>query len=638
MKKLLSILVICFVVLLALASCDNLGNKPSETPDSHTHQFGEWKTTTNPTCTEDGVETRYCNCGEKQTESIPAKGHTEVVVEAVAPTCAETGLTEGKKCSDCDTVFIAQNVVDKLPHTEETLPAVDPTCTDIGFTEGKKCSACDEILIAQVEIIKLSHTYSSDLDATCEVCGFTRDVNCDHTDVATYPAKDATCTEAGYTESVVCNICQEILLPQTVVDAKGHTEVVDAGHAATCTAVGMTDGKHCSVCNTTLVAQGYIKALGHNESDWIVEKIPTDTEEGYKYKTCYRCHEKVVEKVIAALTDIGLEYTINGSECIITGIGTFADSVLVIPEYIKGYKVTAIANRAFYNCKTLTEITIPETVTSIGTQIFYKADNLSTIYYNSTYSSGENNFLNTASIKKVVFGGKYVPSDIIRDCVNITQIEIIDSVIEIHSSAFSGCSAVKEVVIPDSVVDIGGYVFNNCTSLVSVELSKSIKNIDYMAFAGCISLVEIEIPDGVLGIDDYVFTGCSSLTSVVIPNSVTRIGGYAFYDCSSLTDICIPNSVISLGGGAFRGCCAISSIVIPDSIAVINNQMFLDCTSLKIIVIPDSVTSVGDNVFSGCYSLKEVYYSGSDSQWHKIFIGYSNETLTSATIHYNHIP
>ena len=93
-----------------------------------------------------------CSCGEKGTETFDdgaPLGHTEVIDAAVAPTCTETGLTEGNHCSVCDEVLVAQTVVDASGHTEVIDAAVAPTCTETGLTEGNHCSVCDEVLVAQ---------------------------------------------------------------------------------------------------------------------------------------------------------------------------------------------------------------------------------------------------------------------------------------------------------------------------------------------------------------------------------------------------------------------------------------------------------------------------------------------------------
>ena len=273
------------------------------------HDFVETVTKA-PTCTETGLKDQVCkdtaNCGHvnkdveiaalghtagagatcttAQTCSVcgvemaAALGHTEVVDAAVAPTCTETGLTEGKHCSVCNEVLVAQTVVDALGHTEVVDAAVAPTCTETGLTEGKHCSVCNEVLIAQEEVAALGHT---------EVI-----------DKAVAP----TCTETGLTEGKHCSVCGEVLVKQEVVDALGHTEVVDAAVAPTCTETGLTEGKHCSVCGEVLIAQEVVDALGHTEAtDAAV--APTCTETGLtEGKHCSVCGEVLVaQEVVAAL-------------------------------------------------------------------------------------------------------------------------------------------------------------------------------------------------------------------------------------------------------------------------------------------------------------------------------------------------
>ena len=289
-----------FMLLICLAAC-NLIN-PSDPKIEHNHEFGEWETTKNATCSNDGLKVRYCACGEKQSEAIPSLshnlvideaisptcnkagltegkhcsacnetiveqtivnplGHTEVVDAAVAPTCTKTGFTEGKHCSVCNTTIIAQTIVDALGHTETVDAAVNATCTTTGLTEGKHCSVCNETIIAQIETPKNNHSYDDKYDAECNKCGFIRDAECPHTNVSTLDAKNATCTEPGLTEGKVCIDCEEVILTQTVIDAKGHTEVIDPAVAPTYENTGLSEGKHCSACGTVLIEQQTIPML-----------------------------------------------------------------------------------------------------------------------------------------------------------------------------------------------------------------------------------------------------------------------------------------------------------------------------------------------------------------------------------------
>ena len=118
-------------------------------------------TVTAPTCTDKGLISGVCDiCGEEFVhQESPAKGHTEVVDAAVAATCTEAGLTEGKHCSVCEEVLVKQEVVAALGHTEEVIPAVAPACEDAGLSEGTKCAVCDVVLKAQETVAATGHAW-----------------------------------------------------------------------------------------------------------------------------------------------------------------------------------------------------------------------------------------------------------------------------------------------------------------------------------------------------------------------------------------------------------------------------------------------------------------------------------------------
>ena len=96
-KSLWIVLLLVIACMFTLSACDE-GNDPQTPNDEHVHAFGEWTTTKRAICTEDGVNERYCACGEKQIQSISALGHTKVIDDAVAATCITEGKTEGKHC------------------------------------------------------------------------------------------------------------------------------------------------------------------------------------------------------------------------------------------------------------------------------------------------------------------------------------------------------------------------------------------------------------------------------------------------------------------------------------------------------------------------------------------------------------
>ena len=240
------------------------------------HQWDEGVITTEPGCVTDGVKTYTCTiCKETKTEVIPATGHTEVIDEAVEATCTTPGKTEGKHCSVCNEVIIAQTEVQAKGHTEVIDEAVEATCTKAGKTEGKHCSVCNEILVAQTEVQAKGHTEVID------------------------EAVEATCTLPGKTEGKHCSVCNEILVAQTEVQAKGHTEVIDEAVEATCTKAGKTEGKHCSVCNAVLVAQTEVQAKGHSWNEGEITTSPTCENAGVKTYTCTVCNATKTEAIDA---------------------------------------------------------------------------------------------------------------------------------------------------------------------------------------------------------------------------------------------------------------------------------------------------------------------------------------------------
>ena len=366
-----------------------------------------------------------------------------------------------------------------------------------------------------------------------------------------------------------------------------------------------------------------IKVWLKYESDMTVTKQHTYGSTQYEsahphrgYRVC-ECGDKTYTGETTTRDDCSecggeVKYAVEGGYLTFdkkTGTVTDCDSSVTkanIPHTIKGVTVTSIGEEAFYNCRSLTSVTIPDGVTSIGEDAFWN------------YTS-------------------------------LTSVTIPGSVTSIGKSAFSECTSLTSVTIPDGVTSIGRGAFSDCAALTGIWVTEG--NSHYSSDASGVlfskdkttlvqcpgTLAACTIPDSVTSIVGWAFDGCASLTSVTIPDGVTSIGNGAFYNCTSLTSVTIPDGVTSIGEYTFSGCTSLTSVTIPDGVTSIGKEAFYNCTSLTSVTIPDSVTSICYAAFSNCKSLTNVYFTGTEEAWNGITIDGGNNALKNANIHYNYV-
>lgn len=195
--------------------------------------------------------------------------------------------------------------------------------------------------------------------------------------------------------------------------------------------------------------------------------------------------------------------------------------IKTLPEML-GLK--RIGGEAFYGCKNLKKLTIPETVEYIGGRAFYGCSNIWSLTYNAINAECESFMEPNAPLEKIVIGGK------VRRLPNVI---------------FSG------------------------REFTEVTLPACLERIDDFAFSGCQNLTTINLSDSIRYIGDNAFYGCSSLKNIHWPLRLTTIGNYAFRQ-TALETISLPEGVTSVGDGAFSDCPA-KTVYIPSTANVEDN-------------------------------------------------------------------
>ena len=335
----------------------------------------------------------------------------------------------------------------------------------------------------------------------------------------------------------------------------------------------------------------------------------------------------------AAVTDLGSAFSYNKE------ITSFDEL-----KYFTGLK--SIGEYAFYGCKGITSITIPNSVTSIGEGAFSYCSGLASIFIpNSVTSIGRYAFAGCSGLTSVtipesvisigdrafegtawydnqpdglVYAGKvaYQYKGTMPDNTSIT---LKEGTLVVADGAFNGCSGLASIFIPNSVKSIGGHAFDGCSNIKTIKVENGntiydsrndcnaiIRTADNELIIGCSNTV---IPNSVISIGPFAFAGCSGLTSLIIPNSVTSIGSSAFEDCSSLTSITIPDGVTTIGSYAFKDCSGLTSLTFPNSLTTIEHHAFYGDSVLTSLVIPNSVTTIEECAFLGCSGLTSLTIS-----------------------------
>lgn len=789
------------------SECNEEISRTTKTTEMLSHTPSDWITDTEATCKVEGQKHKECTvCHTKLGTSKIDKLTTHTPADAVRENevnskCDAAGsYDEVVYCSVCNIELSREEKeIAKLPHTEATDIAKAPTCTETGLTEGKHCSVCNEVLIAQ-ETVKANGHADDNNDYTCDICK--ADLCTEHKEEI-IPAVSATCTEPGLTEGKKCSICGDILVAQESVGSLGHTEVIDKSVNATETNDGLTEGKHCSVCGETILAQQVIPANLQGTDikletltvvgDKIYGSVTNSTtyfsfindvlinfNANFEVSKDVEFENRVESKIVSLLPgdnnffilvtngnlqklytvsiyrnkmcnvtfsvdggtpvqDLSVEegqfiqepttskegYLFEGwdydfdlpitDNTVITALWTPKNDTKYIVQYYKenqsktGYDLIESKEFVGTTDSTVTADDITYDNFKLNTEKGCHSGILSgdgklvlSLYYDRnvyTVSISDSSFENKVtltgagsyiygdevylSVENIFLGYEFVgwydgdtllsnsPSyNAIIESDIIAKVRIRPEISNfIFSSSVTLCmiegvkdSSVTEISIPEYVTSITLGAFKGCQSLKEIELyftgyseTSSNKHFGYAFGAGSSTKeqqgayipasLKTVVLKGKGAINDYAFYGCSGITDIQFSSdsNYTSIGQYAFYGCSGITNVdFIPSGITSIGKYAFANCDGIKTFTIPDSVNTISSHAFYECNNLANIIVGTGVTSIGISAFKNCTSLQSITLpfvgankdaTGYQSHFGYIF-GYSSTYLSGEFYHY----
>lgn len=315
-----------------------------------------------------------------------------------------------------------------------------------------------------------------------------------------------------------------------------------------------------------------------------------------------------------------------------TGMGDFAFfGCTALTEVALPQGLTTVSEKTFFNCSALTEVTLPDSVTKLGWQVF-------------------------------------------ENCTSLEKVYLPMGVTEISAGCFTGCTALKEFSVPGTVTVISESAFSGCTGLEDIIFGSKLARIRAAAFSGCSALVQVSVPDSVIEIGGGAFSGCSSLVSIKLPfiggeektdaqsnyqlpfgyifgqeeyeggirtvqtyryNSTYPTMNGTYYIPASLQSVTVSRGMAVRG--AFQNCTSLVDVSLGGGMTQIDSNAFANCPRLLWIYISGTVRIYNGDNFSDCNSLKHVLYGGTRAQWNSNIAWDTdyNQDLLDATRHYN---
>ena len=334
------------------------------------HDWGEWNITTEPSCTHEGEETRQCkNCQKTETKKLEKTAHVTELVGAKAPSCTSEGYTGNEVCKDCHAVVKKGHKLDKTAHQWSTWKTTTPaSCTHEG-EETRQCSVCQETETRKLK--KTDHDWSEWKTTT-----------------------KPSCTHEGE-EVRQCKNCQKTE-SRTLAKTAHNTEIVGA-KASSCTSEGYTGDEICKDCHAVVKKGHKLVKTAHQWGEWKTTTNPSYASEGEQTRQCSQCHQTETRKLNKLpLPKAGTKYTVGGNQYTVLKAGLsvrFSKAnpkakTVTIPNAITvdgiSYKVAEVGANAFKNNKKVKKVTIGANVVKIANKAFNKCPSLRNVIIKTT--------------------------------------------------------------------------------------------------------------------------------------------------------------------------------------------------------------------------------------------------------------
>ena len=392
-----------------------------------THDYAE-EITKAATCTAEGEKKLTCEkCGEVKTEKIEKAMHKEVALKAVAATCTATGLTEGKRCSECKATLVKQNVTPMLAHSF-TVRKEDASHKRDNSTYWYGCSTCGAVSDKSYWT-KTSVTGSAKLEYTYDVSTRTASLK------GIGQCTDKAVKIPNYVTATVNGTSYTFTVTGIAANAFVHTDITSVTVPDSVTGIGDGAFFGCSSLEAVTLPNS-VASIG-----------------GDAFYNCTALKSITIPDSVTSIGDRAFRFC------------TSLKSVTL------GSGVSVINLQVFSGCSSLEGVTIPDSVVEIKSDAFSGCTALSRVTFGK----------NVATVGEGAF----------ENCVKLTSVTLSNKMTVLGKEAFAGCTSLKSVNLGSGLSSIGYGAFNGCTALESVTVPKTVIEIGAYAFQGCSKLSKI---------------------------------------------------------------------------------------------------------------------------------------------------